>query len=76
MSRDYIATPLDQAQKVEAMLRIMSMAIDGEQICATSFADNGGGRLIDMMIELMGDLIKKVEEMEVSLKRVSVDNGG
>ncbi|MGR3477400.1 hypothetical protein [Sulfitobacter sp.] len=64
MSRDSIATPLAQAEKVEAMLRVMSMAIDGEQICATSFADNGGGRLVDMMIEIMGDLIEKIEALE------------
>ena len=64
MSRDYIATPLDQAQKVEAMLRVMSMAIDGEQICATSFADNGWGCLIDMAIETMCDLIEKIAVLE------------
>ncbi len=64
LRRDNITTPLYQAEKVEAMLRVISMAIDGEQICATSFADNCGGSLIDMMIEIMGDLIEKIEVME------------
>lgn len=64
MSQVQIDTALDQAHTVESLLRVMSMAIDGEQICATSFADNGGGRLIDMSIQMMGDLIGKIEALE------------
>ena len=55
---DHIEAAIDRANKLEHLLRIMSMAIDGEQISATSFADNGGGSLIDMatsMARQIGD---------------------
>lgn len=74
MSQVQIDTALDQAHTVESILRVIWMAIEAEKICATSFADNGGGSLIDMTIGMMGDLIEKIETIEASLKRVSIDS--
>jgi hypothetical protein len=53
---DHIEAAIDRANKLEHLLRIMSMAIDGEQISATSFADNGGGSLIDMAIGMAREI--------------------
>jgi hypothetical protein len=64
MTRENIGSAADQAHKVESILRVMSMAIDGEQICATSFTENGGGSLIDLTIEMMGELIEKIHVLE------------
>tara|TARA_R110002072_G_scaffold4970_1_gene33751 strand:- start:131 stop:367 length:237 start_codon:yes stop_codon:yes gene_type:complete len=64
MSRDKIEAALDQANKVESMLRVMSMAIEGEQICPTSFADNGGGVLIDIAIEAMRHLGTSIDQID------------
>ncbi|KZX95341.1 MULTISPECIES: hypothetical protein [unclassified Sulfitobacter] len=61
---DHIEAAIDRANTLENLLRIMSMAIEAEQISATSFADNGGGSLIDMAISMAREIINGLDVVQ------------
>lgn len=55
---------VNRAYKLESLLRILSLATDGEQIAGKTFEQCGGGAVIDIAIELAGELVVHLEGIE------------
>jgi hypothetical protein len=62
MSRpEHIEAAIDQAYRLESLLRVMSMAVDGEQVSGTTLALSGGGSILDMAADMAGQLVEGLE---------------
>lgn len=57
----YIEAAIDRAYRLESLLRIMSLAVDGEQISDATFSKAGGGSLIDLAAEMAGEISAGLE---------------
>lgn len=60
-SNDHVECAIDQAYKLSSLLRVLSLAVDGEQIAGTTFAFNGGGSIIDMAANMAGEIVENLE---------------
>ena len=58
---EYVENAIDQAYKLESLLRVLSMAVDGEQICGKTFEHAGGGSVLDMAADLAGEIVNELE---------------
>ena len=60
------------AYKLESLLRILSLATDGEQIAGKTFEECGGGEVIDMAAELIGQIIAALDMAARAERRLDV----
>jgi hypothetical protein len=58
-------TPVDRAHDLYSLLRVLSLAVDGEQIAGLTFNASGGGRLLDMAAGLAFDILGDLERAEM-----------
>lgn len=62
MSRpQHIEDAISRAYRIESLLRILSMAVDGEQISGTTFTLSGGGAILDTAADMVGELAEALE---------------
>lgn len=61
-------TTIELAYKLESLLRILSLATDGEQIAGKTFEQCGGGAMIDMAADMAGEIIISLELAEHARK--------
>ena len=61
-------TTIELAYKLESLLRILSLATDGEQIAGKIFEQCGGGAMIDMAADMAGEIIISLELAEHARK--------
>jgi len=57
----YVETAINHAYKLESLLRVLSMAVDGEQISGKTFEYVGGGSILDMAADLAGEIVNGLE---------------
>ncbi len=57
------------AYKLESLLRILSLATDGEQIAGKTFEECGGGAVIDMAVDLAGQIITALERADMAKEK-------
>lgn len=57
-----IEAAIENAYKLESLLRVLSLAVEGEQIAGQTFAHCGGGSVIDMAAEMAGGVIVDLEK--------------
>lgn len=58
------ATIIDRAYKLESLLRILTLATDGEQIAGKTFEHCGGGAVLEMAAEMAGEIVSALEIAE------------
>ncbi len=68
----HVEAAIAQAYRVESLLRILSMAVDGEQASGTTLALSGGGSIIDMAADMAGEIIEGLEVGEKDAGRSQV----
>jgi hypothetical protein len=68
---DAMSSIVDRAYALESMLRILSLAADGEQIRTRGFADCGGGAVLDVAVEMAGEIVQQLEVAELAARRVT-----
>ncbi len=62
MSRPaHIEAAIDRAYRIESLLRVLSLAVDGEQVSGTRLAFSGGGSILDMAADMAGELVEGLE---------------
>ena len=61
-------TTIELAYKLESLLRILSLATDGEQIAGKTFEQCGGGAMIDMAADMAGEIVISLELAEHARK--------
>lgn len=52
--------------KLESLLRVLSLATEGEQLAGKTFAKSGGGAVLDMAADLAGEITDALERAEKS----------
>lgn len=58
----HVQEAIDRAYKLESLLRVASLAIDGEQIAgAGRFERSGGGSILDMAANMAGEIVEGLE---------------
>lgn len=57
----HIEDAIARAYKLESLLRILSLATDGEQVSNTTFEKSGGGSILDMGADLAGEIVEGLE---------------
>lgn len=55
---------INKAYNLESLLRILSLATDGEQIAGKSFEHCGGGAILDMAADMAGAIVEALERAE------------
>lgn len=58
-----------RAYRLESLLRVMSLATDGEQISNVTFEKSGGGEIINLAAEMAGEIIEGLELGEKAATR-------
>ena len=58
------ATIIDRAYKLESLLRILTLATDGEQISGKNFEHCGGGMVLQMAADMAGEIVSALEIAE------------
>jgi hypothetical protein len=61
-------TPVEQAYLLESLLRVLSLATDGEQIAGKTFEFCGGGSVLDMAADMAGAIVDALEKVEMAAK--------
>ena len=61
-------TTIELAYKLESLLRILSLATEGEQIAGKTFEQCGGGAMIDMAADMAGEIVISLELAEHARK--------
>ena len=56
----------DRAYDLHALLRVLSMALDGEENAAETLGHIGGGRVLDMAAEMAFELLADLERAEIA----------
>lgn len=64
-------TAVNLAYKLESLLRLASLATDGEQIAGKTFEQCGGGAVLDLAAEMALKIITDLEVAEQAQKRAS-----
>lgn len=60
--RDNIEAAIDRAYKLESLLRIAALAMDGEQVAgAGRFEHVGGGSVLGMAADMAGEIVAGLE---------------
>jgi hypothetical protein len=54
-------TNIERAYQLESLLRVLSLAADGEQIAGKTFNASGGGNILDMAADMAGELVNQLE---------------
>jgi hypothetical protein len=62
-------TTIGRVYDLVSLLRIASMAIDGEQNAGKSFEAVGGGNVLDMAAELAFDILGELERAEMNITK-------
>ena len=62
------ASIIDRAYKLESLLRILTLATDGEQTAGKTFEHCGGGTVIEMAADMAGEIISALEIAETRNK--------
>jgi hypothetical protein len=67
----YVEAAIGTAYRLESLLKILSLAADGERIAGVTFCDNGGGSVIDMAADMAGEIVEGLE-LWVRRQRISL----
>lgn len=60
--QDHIEAAIDRAYKLESLLRVAALAMDGEQVAgAGRFEHVGGGSILDMAADMAGEIVAGLE---------------
>ena len=62
------ASIIDRAYKLESLLRILTLATDGEQIAGKTFGHCGGGAVLEMAADMAGEIVSALEIAEAHNK--------
>jgi hypothetical protein len=54
-------TAIELAFHLESLLRVLSLAAEGEQIAGKTFNASGGGNILDMAADMAGELVNQLE---------------
>lgn len=54
----------NRAYDLQSLLRILSLATDGQQIAGKTFEDCGGGSVLDMAAEMAGEIVEALEVLQ------------
>ena len=57
-------TLIDRAYRLESLLRILTLATDGEQIAGKTFEHCGGGIVLQMAADMAGEIVSALEIAE------------
>lgn len=61
---DLMEATIARAAKLESLLRMVSLAMDGEQIAgAGHFEKSGGGAVLDMAADMAGEIVEGLERV-------------
>ncbi|MBT54777.1 MAG: hypothetical protein CMF72_15425 [Mameliella sp.] len=59
---DHVVAALDRASKLESLLRVLSLAMDGEQVAGAGRLDHvGGGAVLDMAADMAREIVAGLE---------------
>ncbi|QCO56955.1 hypothetical protein EOK75_14235 (plasmid) [Pseudorhodobacter turbinis] len=58
----------DRAADLVSLLKVLSLAVDGEDVAAATLGHVGGGRVLDMASELAFDILGDLERAEMAEK--------
>lgn len=59
---DHIEAAVDRAYKLESLLRVASLAMDGEQIAGAGRLEHiGGGAVLDMAADMAREIVEGLE---------------
>ncbi|WP_022705288.1 hypothetical protein [Pseudorhodobacter ferrugineus] len=59
-------TTIDRAYNLMSLLKVLSLAVDGEDVAAATLGHVGGGRVLDMAAELAFDILADLERAETA----------
>ena len=59
-------TSVDKAYDLMSLLKVLSLAVDGEEISASTLGQIGGGRVLDMAAELSYEILADLERAEIA----------
>lgn len=61
MSESQATIASNKAYKLECLLRILSLASDGQQVAGRSFDQCGGGMVLDMAADMAGEIVEALD---------------
>jgi hypothetical protein len=68
-------TTIALAYRLGSLLRILSLAGDGQQVANKTLEQSGGGEIIDMAADMAGEIIEQLELAEIEARRVEQPDG-
>lgn len=63
----HIGAAIERAYELQSLLRVLSLALDGEQVAKTTLDQVGGRTVMDMAADMAGEI---VEGLEKTLDRI------
>jgi hypothetical protein len=59
-----------RAYDLMSLLKVLSLAVDGEDVAAATLGHVGGGRVLDMAADMAAEILSDLEKHEAGCMRV------
>tara|TARA_R110002096_G_scaffold411631_1_gene611806 strand:+ start:439 stop:639 length:201 start_codon:yes stop_codon:yes gene_type:complete len=61
-------TTIDRAYDLVSLLKVLSLATDGEDVAAANLGHVGGGRVLDLAADMAFEILGELESAEMAAK--------